>query len=105
MAHQAKGDSMTVDEMLRDLVREVVREELAKRQTPSGPELITAAEFARRRSISKSTVRAAIREGRLEVTRIGRAVRIAADAQIGRPGGSARGAERREAARRKLLGY
>lgn len=63
---------------LRALVAEVVREELAK-ATPasSAPQLVTVAEYARRCSISQSTVRAAIREGKLAITRIGRSVRIA----------------------------
>lgn len=51
---------------------------------PAADELVPPATFARMRSISVSTVRAAIREGRLPATKIGRAVRIAADAQIGR---------------------
>jgi excisionase family DNA binding protein len=83
----------------------LVRAELDRRQAlaaaTAAPELITAAEFARRRSISISTVRAAIRERRLDVTRIGRAVRIAADAQI--RVADAAIAEATEAARSKLL--
>ena len=50
------------------------------------PALVTVAEYARARSISISTVRAAIREGRLAVERIGkRAVRVPANATIARP--------------------
>jgi len=70
---------------LRELVRAVVREELAAVKPLAPVELVTVAEYARRRSISTSTVRAAIREGRLDAQRIGRAVRIQADAAIGKP--------------------
>jgi excisionase family DNA binding protein len=48
-------------------------------------ELVTVAEYARIRSVATSTVRRAIREGRLDATRIGRAVRVRADAEIGAP--------------------
>jgi len=96
---------MTLDVVLRELVAELVRAELDKRQAlaaaTAAPELITAAEYARRYSISISTVRAAIREHRLDVTRIGRAVRIAADATI--HAADAEIAEATEVARRKLL--
>jgi len=50
------------------------------------PALITIAEYARRRSISQSTVRAAIRDGRLPSSRIGRAIRIDTRAEIAEPG-------------------
>ena len=42
----------------------------------------TVAGFAKARAISASTVREAIREGRLPAMRIGRAVRVPADATI-----------------------
>lgn len=79
---------MSVEQALRDLevalraaVVAIVREERAN-ASPAQAELVTVAEYARRRSISESTVRKAIREGRLEVTRVGRAVRVSADAQV-----------------------
>lgn len=50
---------------------------------PAG--LITIAEYARQRSISPSTVRAAIRDGRLPAVHIGRAVRLRADAEFSTP--------------------
>jgi excisionase family DNA binding protein len=42
-------------------------------------------ELARRLSICEATVRGAIRDGRLAAVKIGRAVRVRADAQIGQP--------------------
>lgn len=71
---------------LEDEIRRIVREELAKMQ-PANDELeqLTVAEYARRWSLSTSTVRQAIRDERLPVTRIGRAVRVAAGATIGPP--------------------
>jgi excisionase family DNA binding protein len=63
-------------------VRRAVRDELAARQPTA--ELVTIAAFARQRSISIGTVRNAIRDGRLEATKIGRAVRVRADAAIGK---------------------
>lgn len=67
---------------LRAMIVAVVRDELGK----SAPtvEHLTVADYARRWSISPSTVRVAIREGRLPSTRIGRAIRIAAEAKISR---------------------
>jgi excisionase family DNA binding protein len=71
-----------LEQLLAKLVDERVRAALAERE--HSPDAITVTEYARRWSISKSTVRAAIREGRLEAVHIGRAVRIPADAKIGR---------------------
>lgn len=88
-------------EPLRALVAELVREELAKVRAPEEPDLVTVAAFARRRSISEGTVRAAIKDGRLAATRFGRAVRIAADAQIARVAPA--NAEAKRAARLGLL--
>lgn len=69
---------------LRPLVAELVREELARREPDAGgtPKHVTVVEYATARSISASTVRAAIREGRLPTLRVGRAVRIRADVEI-----------------------
>lgn len=85
---------------LRPLIERVVREVLSERDKPASDAHLTVAEYARRYSISQSTVRAAIREKRLEHTRIGRAVRIPADARIS----SSSVDDARAAARLKLLG-
>lgn len=71
--------------VIESVVRRVVREELAAARAAPADEMVTIATFARMRAISKSTVRAAIREGRLQATKIGRAVRVRANAQIGEP--------------------
>ena len=70
---------------LEQLIRKIVRDELAKAKpaNDAAPEYVTALEYARARSISERTVRDAIRDGRLEHVRIGRAVRIPAGATIG----------------------
>jgi excisionase family DNA binding protein len=69
--------------VIEGVVRRVVREELAAARAAPMDEMVTIETFARMRAISKSTVRAAIRGGRLQATRIGRAVRVRSDAQIG----------------------
>jgi excisionase family DNA binding protein len=68
--------------VLRELVRQVVREELAQARPANDGDHLTVAAYAARLSISERTVRDAIREGRLEHARIGRAVRIPAAAKI-----------------------
>lgn len=74
---------------LRALIAEVVREEvrhaLADATKPTSSHLNTVKAYSSARSISVSTVRAAIREGRLPAVRVGRAVRIPADAELSRP--------------------
>jgi hypothetical protein len=67
---------------IEDLIRSIVREELAKTQPAANPDNLTVDGYAAKWRISPSTVRAAIREKRLDVTRIGKAIRIAADARI-----------------------
>ena len=70
---------------LEQLIADAVARELDKRGIrPSNdvPEHLTVAEYARRWSLAESTVREAIREKRLVVTRVGRLIRIAADAKI-----------------------
>lgn len=69
---------------LRAIIAEAVARELDRRGVrPANDDAhITAAEYARRYSISLTTVRDAIREGRLPAQRIGRAVRIPASARI-----------------------
>lgn len=72
-----------LEQQLRRLVREEVRAALA--ESSGGPiaKHLTVKAYAAARSIAESTVRAAIREGRLPSIRIGRAVRVPADAAIG----------------------
>lgn len=74
-----------LEAMLERVVRKVLRECAELAAAAPADELVTMATFARRRSISESTVRAAIRDGRLPAEKIGRAVRVRADAQIGKP--------------------
>lgn len=62
--------------------RDLRRELAAALELGARADLVSVAAFAAARSISQSTVRAAIREGRLEATKIGRAIRIATDATI-----------------------
>lgn len=72
-----------LEAMIERVVRKVMREREEIAPAPA-EELVTMATFARRRSISESTVRAAIRSGQLPAVKIGRAVRVRADAQIGK---------------------
>jgi len=78
-----------LDAVIESVVRRVMREELAAVRATPADEMLTIETFARMRAISKSTVRAAIRGGRLQATRIGRAVRVRSDAQIGEPAAAA----------------
>lgn len=75
--------SATFEQLLADIVRRVVREELAAIAKPITGDKITIAAYAAARSISPSTVRAAIRDGRLAAMKVGRSVRVPADAEIG----------------------
>jgi len=60
-----------------DLVRAIVRDELAKAKPANdGDEHVTVAQYAARYAISERTVRDAIRDNRLPSIRIGRAVRV-----------------------------
>jgi excisionase family DNA binding protein len=68
---------------LEAMIRAIVRDELAKAKPPANDgEHLTVAAYAARLSISERTVRDAIRDGRLDHARIGRAVRIPAGAKI-----------------------
>lgn len=87
---------------LRAFVSEIVRDELAKSRAVEPAAHLTVAEYAFRWSLSETTVRAAVRDGRLAHERIGRAVRIPADARIARRE-RASGAPR-DRARLRLLG-
>ena len=76
-----------LDEIIRDVVRREVRAEVARMvaMAPASPKFVTVAEYAAARSISASTVRNAIRSGRLPAIRYGSAVRVPADVELGRP--------------------
>jgi excisionase family DNA binding protein len=97
---------MSVDAALRAMIVAVVREVLAEHKQPdAAPEYATVADYARRRQIAESTVRAAIRDGRLPALRIGRrAIRIPIAAEIGSLVNPARTADATARARLKLLG-
>lgn len=76
----------SIENVLRALVREEVRAELATvpaLQAPTSAPYVSVAEYAKARSISVSTVRNAIRAGRLPAMKIGAAVRVRSDAEIG----------------------
>lgn len=69
--------------VLEELLAEIraLRADLAAKSTAK-PAEVTIAAYAAARSIAESTVRDAIKEGRLTAVRYGRAVRVAADAVI-----------------------
>lgn len=79
------GAVIDLDAHVRALVREELAAALANRDAATGPVLVTMDAYARARSISLSTVRAAIRDGRLEAHRIGRAVRVRSTDEIAQP--------------------
>jgi hypothetical protein len=74
-----------VDDVIRELVREEIRVELERIAAIRQPEasFVTIPEYARTRSISVSTVRAAIRAGRLPAMKFGAALRVRSDIEIG----------------------
>lgn len=72
-----------IADRIADRLADRVADQLAARPE-AGPELITMRAFARRNSISETTVRAMIKDGRLDAVKIGAAVRVRADAQIGK---------------------
>ena len=80
------------EKSIRAIVRSIVVEEL-RAATPPPPEWLDVAAYARRWSISTTTVRRAITERRLASMRIGRAVRVRADAEIARRAQDKTGAE------------
>jgi len=74
----------TIEEMIRHVVRDEVRAELAKQPQATSPgAYVSVAEYAKARSISVSTVRNAIRLGRLQAMKIGAVVRVRRDAEFG----------------------
>lgn len=74
---------MSIEGQLRELIVSILRDELAKLR-PESSEHVTVSQYARRWSISESTVRLAIREKRLAIKRVGRVIRIHPDAEITR---------------------
>jgi hypothetical protein len=84
---RADGSALKLDELIREIVRAEVRAEVARviATGPAHPTHVSVAEYAAARSISVSTVRNAIRARRLPAIRIGTAVRVPVDAEIGRP--------------------
>jgi excisionase family DNA binding protein len=86
----ASSEEQALEAIVERVVRRVVREELAAdRAGVLGSNMITMREFGRRHSISENTVRNMIRDGRLAAVKIGAAVRIRADAEIGKRAGPA----------------
>jgi excisionase family DNA binding protein len=79
--------ALGLDEMIREIVRAEVRAEVARviATGPAQPTHVSVAEYAAARSISVSTVRNAIRAGRLPAIRIGSAIRVPVEAEIGQP--------------------
>lgn len=92
---------MSLEETIEAIVRRVVREEIASAVKPQA-QYVTVAAYAAARSISVSTVRAAIREGRLPKKPIGRSVRVPASAEISPPDGQRDADERTSRADRAL---
>jgi excisionase family DNA binding protein len=79
-------ETPTLEDVVRQLVRDEVRVELAKipaLQAPAASPYVSVAEYAKARSISVSTVRNAVRAGKLPAMKIGTAVRVRSDAEIG----------------------
>lgn len=74
-----------IEAALRPLVAKLVDEALAKREPANDVGELTVAAYCIRHSLSESTVRGAIRDERLEHHRIGRMIRIPADARITAP--------------------
>lgn len=99
MRHDEEDMVTDFESQLRRLVVSIVGEVLAARDQRQEPRHVTVAEYARRLSVSERTVRDAIREGRLEHVRVGRAVRVPGDARI-----QPRLEPATERARLKLLG-
>lgn len=72
-----------LEELIRVIARTEVQRELEKATARPPPKYVSIATYAEARSISRSTVRNAIRSGRLPAIRVGSAVRVAADTEIG----------------------
>ena len=72
-----------LEALIRAIVRDELQAELSKVEQQAAPSHVTVREYATARSISISTVRNAVRAGRLPAIRIGSAVRVQANAEIG----------------------
>lgn len=71
---------MDFSQIIREQIREIVREELAKITAPaSTPNMITVAAAAERASVNERTIRRWIRAGRLTAYKAGRVLRIDPD--------------------------
>lgn len=68
-----------ITEALRELVRSVVSEELAREREArsSGTELLTTSEASALAKVKPATIRTWIRTGQLRATTVGRSIRIA----------------------------
>lgn len=66
---------------------ELLHAEMAalRAEESTAAQYVTVAAYAKAHSLSQSTVRVRIREERLDAIRVGRAVRVRADASIGNP--------------------
>jgi hypothetical protein len=66
---------------------ELLHAEMAslRAEESTAAQYVTVAAYAKAHSLSQSTVRVHIREDRLDAIRVGRAVRVRADASTGRP--------------------
>jgi excisionase family DNA binding protein len=75
-----------IEQALEVLIERIVERVLERKlaalhATPPAP-LLTVAQTADRLGVSVSSIRLYIRVGRLPITRVGRSIRIAADAQV-----------------------
>jgi hypothetical protein len=116
MSARERPDLERLIERLADLLAPHLEERLARRfgeraappaTRPPGAGMVTVATFAAEHSIAPATVRAMIKDGRLEGIRIGkRAIRIRRDAQIGasESGRAEAGAETPAARAARILG-
>jgi hypothetical protein len=87
---------VNLENIIETIVRRVIREEIATVAKPT-PTMMSVADYATAKAVCESTVRKAIRDGRLEHEKVGAALRIPADAEIRRRGGSGDVAEDRAA--------
>jgi excisionase family DNA binding protein len=73
-----------LEQIIEQAVERAIERRFGKQAgADSGPALVTIEQYADARSISTTTVRAAIRCGRLPATYFGRAVRVPRDVEIG----------------------
>lgn len=95
-----------LEKVLEEMVRKEVARQLGDARPPAAndPEWVTVEVYAAKRSISETTVRAAVKAKRLDGMKFGRALRVRADQEIGRPARAAAGAgdDHVTRARRKL---